>query len=81
MEKKNYLLWKKRQFEKKSKEKKMTCIGKDIDYFSKKYSLIELFHGICMSYSQINGCNEVQKKFFQYYIYCYSEPCYGLEIS
>ena len=54
----------------------MSCIRKDIDYFSEKYSLIELFHGIWMSYSQINGCNEAQKKSFQYYIYCYSETCY-----
>ena len=51
----------KRQFEKKSKEKKMSCIRKDIDYFSEKYSLFKLFHGIWMSYLQINGCNEAQK--------------------
>ena len=42
----------------------MNCIRKDIDYFSEKYSLIELFHGIWMSYSQINGCNKVQNKVF-----------------
>ena len=42
----------------------MSCIRKDIYYFSEKYSLIELFHGIWMSYLKINGCNEAQKENF-----------------
>ena len=41
-----------------------SIIAKDVEYFVKNYSLIELFCGIWANYA------------FYYYIYCYQEACY-----
>ena len=55
-------------------------IEKDISYFVKKYSLVELFfwYLIWMNYAFLksDSVNEQQEKSFRYYIYCYQEACY-----
>ena len=52
---------------------KKSDINKDIEYFAKNYSLVELFSGIWLNctFLKSESVNEEQEKSFQYYIYCY----------
>ena len=57
---------------------KKSDINKDIEYFAKNYSLVELFSGIWLNdtFLKSESVNEEQEKSFQYYIYCYQRACY-----